>query len=98
MKRKMMAAVGVAGLLSGLGLGPAALAQTQSGQPQASQPGGIIPMEQVLTQLKADGYSEFYEVERDGGRYEVKATNQQGRRVELYVDARTGETLKVETD
>ena len=89
MKRNMMAAVGLGGVLIGLGFGQAAVAQTQP---------AVIPMEQVLTQLKADGYGEIYEIERESGRYEVKAKNADGQRVELYVDAQTGETLKVDDD
>ena len=52
----------------------------------------------MLAQLKAEGYSEVYEIEREHDKYEVKAKNRDGRTVELYVDASTGKTLKTEEE
>ena len=65
---------------------------------EATAPAPAIPMEQVLAQLKAEGYSEVYEIEREHGKYEVKAKNRDGRTVELYLDAATGKTLETEKE
>ena len=55
-------------------------------------------MDEVLARLRTAGYSDFREIERENGRYEVKGSDADGRRVELYVDARTGEVVKEERD
>jgi len=52
--------------------------------------------EQVQTKLQAAGYRDFDKIERDSKKYEVKATDAQGRRVELDVDPVTGDILKTE--
>lgn len=58
-----------------------------------------LPLPALLDKLTAQGYRDISEVERKGDRkVEVKATAPDGRRKELYVDARTGEILKVEND
>lgn len=106
--RTLKMAAGLGGLLAtaGFGLGIVQGAFAQSDQPargadeQITQaaPAPVMSMEQVIGQLKADGYGEVYEIEREHGRYEVKAKNREGRRVELYLDAQTGEVLKREND
>jgi uncharacterized membrane protein YkoI len=50
----------------------------------------------VLDKLEAAGYTDFREIEREKNKYEVKATDPQGQRVELDVDPVTGEVLKTE--
>jgi hypothetical protein len=55
-----------------------------------------MTMEQVQTKLQAAGYRDFEKIERDTTKYEVKATDAQGRRVELDVDPVTGDILKTE--
>jgi hypothetical protein len=55
-----------------------------------------MTMEQVQTKLQAAGYRDFEKIERDTTKYEVKATDSQGRRVELDVDPVTGDILKTE--
>lgn len=52
--------------------------------------------EQVQTKLESAGYRDFDKIERDSKKYEVKATDAQGRRVELDVDPVTGDILKTE--
>jgi uncharacterized membrane protein YkoI len=104
--RTMRLAVGLGGLLAtaGFGLGIVQGAFAQSDQPraqageEATPPAPAIPMEQVLARLKAEGYSEVYEIEREHGKYEVKAKNRDGRTVELYLDAATGKALHSEED
>lgn len=51
---------------------------------------------EILARLEAKGYRDFYEVEREHGRYEVKARNAEGEVVELYVSATSGEILRSE--
>ena len=106
--RTMRLAVGLGGLLAtaGLGLGIVQGAFAQSDQPalgtgeEVTQPAPTpaIPMEQVLAHLKAEGYSEVYEIEREHGKYEVKAKNRDGRTVELSLDASTGKMLETEEE
>ncbi len=56
--------------------------------------GDALPLRQVVDSLEGRGHTQVTEVEREGDRYEVKATAPDGRRVELYLDARTGEVVK----
>ena len=55
-----------------------------------------LSIKDVQTKLEAAGYTDFREIERDKNKYEVKATDPQGQRVELDVDPVTGEILKTE--
>jgi hypothetical protein len=106
--RAMRRAAGLGGLLAvaGFGFGIVQGAFAQSEQPAKMPEEGIaqaaptpaIPMERVLAQLKAEGYGEVYEIEREHGRYEVKAKNREGRMVELALDASTGKTLETEQE
>ncbi len=67
----------------------------------ATTAGATLPpltLDEVLARLRTAGYSDFRELERENGRYEVKGSDAEGRRVELYVDARTGEVVKEERD
>jgi Peptidase propeptide and YPEB domain len=50
---------------------------------------------EVVNALEAQGYTDFREIERDDGRYEVEARNSEGKMVEVYVDT---VTLKVVGD
>ena len=53
--------------------------------------------QQVVQRVVAQGYADVREVERKGDKlYEVKARDAQNRRVELTVDARSGEILREE--
>ncbi len=65
---------------------------------QSEVPGSALPMEEILARLEAQGYGEVYEIERERGLYEVKARGQDGLRVEIYVDPRTGDILRREHD
>lgn len=55
-----------------------------------------LPIEEILSRLKAQGYKEVYEVERERGVYEVKALDPKLGRVELYLDPATGDILRRE--
>ena len=109
MSNRILRAATVAGgvlasVAFGLGIVHSTLAQTgQSGMPAAdsapsSTAAPAIPMEQVFAELKAQGYGEIYEIERERDKYEVKARNKEGRVVELYLDAATGQVLEIEDD
>lgn len=58
-----------------------------------------MPLEDIIRQLSQQGYSDIREVEREGrDRYEVYARDQNGKRVEIKVDAMTGKILARERD
>lgn len=44
----------------------------------------------AITAVRAAGYGPVIELEWDRGRWEVKTTNAEGRRVDLHVDATSG--------
>ena len=71
-----------------------AFAQSTAVSP-ASQMEGLT-MQQVLTKLEAAGYRDFEKIDRERNKYEVKATDAQGQRVELDLDPITGDILKTE--
>ncbi|MCW9014574.1 MAG: PepSY domain-containing protein [Gammaproteobacteria bacterium] len=48
----------------------------------------------IYNRVIAAGYGDINEIEREDRGYEVEARNANGDRVELYVDAVTGEILK----
>ena len=55
-----------------------------------------LTMQQVQTKLEAAGYRDFEKIERERDKYEVKAIDPQGQRVELDIDPVTGDVLKTE--
>jgi uncharacterized membrane protein YkoI len=56
-----------------------------------------MSMMQVLERVTAQGYRDVREIEMKSERlYEIKATNDKGQRVEMLIDARSGEVLKQE--
>lgn len=88
-----------------IGAGAAiAPAFAQSAAPAATPAAATAPAAQsnwmspkdVQTKLEAAGYTDFREIEREKNKYEVKATDPQGQRVELDVDPVTGDVLKTE--
>lgn len=58
----------------------------------------VLGIAQVAEQLAAAGYVDIREIEREHDRYEVKARDAQGTRVELDVDAHTGAVLRARHD
>lgn len=65
---------------------PAAQAPAIVTAPAAAQ----LTVRDVYDRMEAAGYRDIREIEWDHGRYEVKASNAQGARVKLYVNATTG--------
>lgn len=73
-------------------------AAAQASAPAASGASTVgMGFQQVVDRVVAQGYADVREVERKGEKlYEVKARDGQGRKVELIVDARSGEILRQE--
>ena len=98
--------IAVALLAGSMGLGAYAWAQgagttgpVSPGAPVTGSQAEALPIPALLDKLTAQGYRDIREVERKGDRkVEIKATAPDGRRQEIYVDARTGEILKVENE
>lgn len=68
-----------------------AWAQGPTSHPTAQQESTQLMIRDVYDRVQAAGYQDMTEIELDDGRYEVKATDAQGQRVKLYVNATTGE-------
>lgn len=82
----------LAALIAASSLG--ALAQNAAPTAAAAVP---MSMMQVLERITAQGYRDVREIELKSERlFEVKATNDKGQRVEMLIDARSGEVLKQE--
>jgi len=88
-------------MTAALGLGGQVAAQTTATRPTtASRPtGATLAIPELIQQLSTEGYSDVHDVERKSDKlYKVTARDGQGRRMELHVDARTGEVLASEED
>jgi uncharacterized membrane protein YkoI len=74
-----------------------ATAAASAASQTTATPSSGLNFQQVVERVVAQGYNDVREIERKGDKlYEIKARNGQGRRVELYVDARSGEVLREE--
>ena len=49
-----------------------------------------LNLRQIYDRIEAAGYRDIREIEWDDGRYEAKASNAQGQRMKLYVNATSG--------
>lgn len=86
------------------GLLPQAVAQSadtsQAGQTTGGQTTGgnaatqPLSLQDAIARVGAMGYTRILEAEYEHGRYEIEALDDQGRKVEIYLDAQTGQTLK----
>lgn len=52
-----------------------------------------LSIPEVHAKLESAGYRNIEKIERERGSYEVKATDQAGRRMKLYVHPQTGEVI-----
>lgn len=52
-----------------------------------------LSIPEVHATLESAGYRNIEKIEREDGSYEVKATDQAGRRIKLYVHPQTGEVI-----
>lgn len=86
MSRKIFSGALLAGLL--------AVGLTPSPSVRADDLGGSwLPLPRLIEKLEAAGYRNIEKIEREHGRYEVRATNRHGERSKLRLDARTGELV-----
>lgn len=77
----------------------AAAAHAQQTPPAAQQTPAaveVLPVRTLLDRVEAQGYRDIRQVEREDDHYEVKATDAEGRRVKLKLDAHTGALIKAE--
>ena len=85
-----------------LSAGVAGAVWAQSATPGAAAPAAApaaLSFGALADKVTGQGFSDIREIERKSDKlYEVKARDAQGRWMELYVDARTGEILKSERD
>lgn len=100
-----VAALGIgATLWFGAGIVSSVVGQTQTGgndhqdesgyAEDSGTTGSWLSASEIVTKLEARGYANIREVELEGGKYEVKALNAEGKPVELYADLHTGEILR----
>ena len=66
-------------------------------QAQTTTAAGDLSLSQVEQRLSQQGFR-VLEIERDDGRYEVKAFNSAGQCVELDVTRRSGDIIRTERD
>lgn len=85
-----------AGILAGGAVLVPALAQNGTGTPATTGQGSWLTLHEVQLKLEALGYRELTKIEREDDKYEVKATDPQGQRVEIKVDPVTGTVLDTE--
>ncbi|WP_291987161.1 PepSY domain-containing protein [Candidatus Accumulibacter sp. ACC007] len=52
-----------------------------------------LSIPQIVEKLEAAGYRNIEEIEREHGKYEVRATHRDGKRSKLYVHPQTGEVM-----
>lgn len=71
-------------------------ASAQSGAVAPRTTAAALTLRQVLEKVEAAGYRDITEAERRRDRYEIDATDRDGRRVELDVDGLSGEIRAVE--
>lgn len=65
----------------------------QAAKADDDRAGGWLPVSQLVAKLEGAGFRNIEKIEREHGRYEVRATNKEGQRSKLQLDARTGELL-----
>lgn len=94
--RLLLAATLSTAALAAVTLTAPARAQAPSGAAAVATAPAPLPLSQVLARLEAAGYTDVQEIERKRRHVEVKATDAQGRRVELRLDPATAQVLDTE--
>ncbi len=84
------------GFVAGAATFAPAIAQSAAAQSTAQAQQGLT-MGQIYDKLVAQGFRDIDEIERERDRFEVKATNAEGKRVKLDVDATSGDILDTRT-
>jgi uncharacterized membrane protein YkoI len=59
----------------------------------ATASGNLLPVDQAMSRVSAAGYTPTGEIELDDGTYEIESTDANGRRIEVHIDAASGEIL-----
>lgn len=85
-----LAALIIVPTAASLAAAPAATPTTPATPTAASQ---WLSITQMINKLEAAGYRNIEKIEREHGRYEVKATNRDGQRVKLHVHPQSGAVL-----
>lgn len=88
--------IATATVAAALALGPA-VAFAQSGTNTDSS-ADMKSVADVVQMLEGQDYTQIDEIERDLDRYDVEATDPAGQRVELTLDANSGEILRSKRD
>ncbi|MBC7203053.1 MAG: PepSY domain-containing protein [Pusillimonas sp.] len=91
-KLAIITALGSAGIAA---LGLPVYAQNNVNAPQTSSAAAEtsknwLGMRDILTQLESSGYTDIREMEREKSGYKVKARNQNGQMVKLYIEPING--------
>ncbi|HEX5804460.1 MAG TPA: PepSY domain-containing protein [Azospira sp.] len=74
--------------------GGLALAPSFAGEPRTPPAAaGWLSIPQVHDRLEAAGYRNIEKIERERGGYEVRATDRNGARIKLHLDAQSGAVL-----
>lgn len=60
----------------------------------AGQGQAALGLRQMISLVENMGYTDIREIEIDGSHYEIEATDPEGNRSEIYVDAFTGKILR----
>lgn len=66
----------------------------QDGRSASADNSRWLSIPEVHAKMEAAGYRNIEKIERESGSYEVKAIDQAGQRVKLYVHPQTGEVLE----
>lgn len=66
----------------------------QDGRPASADKTKWLSIPEVHARIESAGYRNIEKIEREGGSYEIKATDQAGRRVKLYAHPQTGEVIE----
>lgn len=82
----IFAAIAMLGLVA-----PAGAQGPQPGQAPAPQQQGAVTFEQAIEIAKQNGVVSIGEVDRDDDEWEVEGRDAQGRKIEVEIDARTGQ-------
>lgn len=61
---------------------------------EAKQGKPPVPYEDIVSQVKAEGYAEVYAIEHEHGLYEIKVRDAEGGKVELFLHPKDGKLLR----
>lgn len=80
-------------VIAAVGIGAASSFAADRRAPDAGR-GQWLSIQQVLAKVESAGYRDIEQVEREGGAYEVKATDRSGQRMKLHLHPKTGEIVE----